>query len=189
MPFGNFFLVGGHGESEIGCDPALAIVVLVGALVGVGGREFHALLWRASCGESVVVAARSIVLHAALCIDLPSHIDQLMHVIVAEVRQQGNLQQPIEGVLKEQVEENAGKHHADYIAETEFQHFVELDEEAVGKLRVDQLHHQGSDEGRLEGQFAKHPEDSTTHESFAKSEAARPEHKYDQPDSQCVATA
>ena len=57
-----------------------------------------------------------------------------MHVIVAEVRQQRDLQQPTEGVLKEQVKEHASEHDANYIAQAELQHFVELDKEAIWKL-------------------------------------------------------
>ena len=54
-------------------------------------------------GESVVVAACAIVLLTALRIDLAPHVHQLMHVIMTEVRQQRDLQQPTEGILKEQV--------------------------------------------------------------------------------------
>ena len=57
-----------------------------------------------------------------------------MNVIVAEVRQQRNLQQPTEGVLEEQVKEYASEHDAYHVAQAELEHFVELDKEAVRKL-------------------------------------------------------
>ena len=58
------------------------------------------------------------------------------------VRQYSEFKETFEWVLKAEVEDDSSEHDADTVADSQLQYLVELHEQAVGKLTVNQLHHE-----------------------------------------------
>ena len=106
--------------------------------------------------------------------------------VVREVLEHCELNKSPEGVLKAKIEHNARGHDTDNITKAELENLIELDKEAIWQRAVDELYHEGSDKGRLEGKLAKHAEDGTAHKSLAKGEPAAPEDNQDHVDTQGV---
>lgn len=117
---------------------------------------------------------------------LSANIVEVKDFIVGAIGEQGKVDDSLEGELKDEVEEGAGDHHTDHVAETKLKNLVELHEETVWKLTVDQLHHHRRDKGRLEGQLSKDSEDGTAHEDLSKGEPSSEEDKENHVDAEGV---
>ena len=110
----------------------------------------------------------------------------MVGLIVRNVGQEGEVDDALERKLEQDVEDDAGGHDADDVAEAELKHLVELDEKAVCQLTVDQLDHERRDQSSLKGEFAENAEDCSTHEGLTKCEATSEEDKQDHPSAQNV---
>ena len=119
-------------------------------------------------------------------IDLAAHKEQMDSFVLGEIRQQSEVDDALEWILKEKVEEDTSYHDADDIAKTELEHLVELHEEAVWQLTVDELDSQRGNQCGLKREFAENSENSPAHESLAEGEATRPEDEQDEPDASDV---
>lgn len=119
-------------------------------------------------------------------IDLATYKEQMDSFVLGEIRQQSEVNDTLEWILKEKVEENTSHHDADDVAETELEHLVELHKEAIWQLTIDELDSQRGNQCGFKREFAKNSENSPAHESLAEGEATRPEDEQDEPDASDV---
>ena len=115
-----------------------------------------------------------------------SHVAQMVGLVVGNVGQEGEVDDALEWELEHDVEDDAGGHYADDVAEAKLEYLVELYEKAVCQLTVDQLDHERRDQSRLKRKFAENAEDRSTHEGLTKVEATSEEDKQDHPSAQDV---
>ena len=79
--------------------------------------------------------------------DLSSNIDKFMDIIMGQIWDQSQVNYPLKGILKQKVQENGCHHDTDHIAQAKLQHLVELHEKSIGKLAINELDCQGSNQG------------------------------------------